>query len=246
MPLDAQTYLDHATHDGERITGAAPGLLDVQVPTCPGNTIGSLLLHTAGACRFWTDVLKVKGLPPPPDWSTWPSDPVEAHRTMHQEFIDEIGSHDPTEITWTFGTDGPVAFWYRRSAQELAVHRWDVENAAGMPNAIDATLAMDGIDEIAEAFGPKSDHAQFRGVSERFGGDGQTFCFEATDIDAARTLTMRPELVELAHEAKPADVTVRGTASDLLLLLWGRVSPRSLEVTGDASLVDRWQERVKI
>lgn len=49
----------------------------------------------------------------------------------------------------------------------------------------------------------------------------------------------------LADDAD-ADVVARGTASDLDLFVWGRVPPSALEVTGDASLLERWQERVKI
>jgi len=244
--ISAATYLDHIRADGERITEAAGRHLDDPVPTCPGNTVGSLLLHIGGACRFWTDLIRENGYPAQPDWSTFPSEPIEFYVKMREEFIGEISGRDPEQPTWTWGTNGRVRFWYRRAAQELSVHRWDVENAVGTAQPIDAELAIDGIDEIAQEFGPKSDHPSFRGVSERFEGDGQTLAFEATDIDAARTFTMLPERVDVTNQTDGADVTARGTASDLLLFLWGRVPPTALDVRGDESLLDRWQERVKI
>jgi len=37
---------------------------------------------------------------------------------------------------------------------------------------------------------------------------------------------------------------VRGTASDLLLFLWGRIPASQLEVFGDAALLNRYVELV--
>ena len=44
--------------------------------------------------------------------------------------------------------DQTVGFWYRRMALETVVHRVDVETQFGPPSAIDAALAVDGIDEV--------------------------------------------------------------------------------------------------
>ncbi len=244
--IDATTYLAHIHADGARIAEAAAGHLEDPVPTCPGNTVGSLLLHIGGACRFWTDLLREKAYPAQPDWSSFPSDPIEFLDAMRDEFVAELSSRDPEQPAWTWGTNGRTRFWYRRAAQELSVHRWDVENATGRARPIDAELAMDGIDEIAQEFGPKSDHPVFKGVSERFGGDGETFSFEATDTDAGRIFTMLAERVDVEARGGDADVSVRGTASDLLLFLWGRVPPSALEVRGRGRLLELWQERVKI
>jgi MDMPI C-terminal domain len=41
-------------------------------------------------------------------------------------------------------------------------------------------------------------------------------------------------------------VAVRGTASDLLLLLWNRVSADRFEVFGDAELLEWWRAAVKV
>ena len=125
------------------------------------------------------------------------------------------------------------------------MHRWDVENAVDDIHPLDAALAIDGIDEIAHEFGPKSDHPAFKGVSERFDGNGETFAFEATDIAAGRTFTMRPDRVDVDDlAADNADVIARGTASNLLLFLWGRLPADRLEVFGDRTLIDRYRELV--
>ena len=46
----------------------------------------------------------------------------------------------------------------------------------------------------------------------------------------------------VGHGHENADATVRGTASDLLLWLWGRAPLDRMEVSGDAAIVDRWPE----
>lgn len=244
--IDAQTYLEHMKRDGERIAVVADGHLDDPVPTCPGNTVGSMLLHTAGVCTFWTDAMRQNRRPSPRDWRTIPTDPIELHRTMHREFVDELASRDPDQPTWTWGGQLPLRFWYRRSAQEMAVHRWDIENAVASAVPIDPTLAMDGIDELLFVFGPAAPmDSDFKGASERFGGTGQVLRFEPTDLGPALTVRAHPDRFEEEAGAGP-NVVARGTASDLLLFVWGRVGPERLDASGDTALLSRWQERVKI
>ena len=50
--------------------------------------------------------------------------------------------------------------------------------------------------------------------------------------------------VERVH-AK-GDVAVRGTASDLVLMLWNRVDPGQLELHGDRAGLDRFLATVRI
>ncbi len=242
--IDAQTYLEHIRRDGVRIGDVAEGHLDVEVPTCPGNTVGSLLLHTMAVCAFWTGVLEQNRMPEG-DMPNFGDDPLDAHRRAFEGFVERLGGRDPDESTWTWAGEGKVRFWYRRAAQEFAVHRWDFENAVGNPAAIDPTLAVDGIDEILFVFGPATGLEEHRGASERFSGNGETFRLEPTDLPDAITFTAHPDRFEYDGAASPG-VTARGTASDLLLLLWGRVPSSALDVSGDASLLDRWQGRVKI
>ena len=249
--IDAKTYLEHARRDGQRIAEVAAGHLDDPVPSCPGNTVGSLLLHTAAVCMFWTDAM-LQNRQPTSDWTTFPTDPLQAHTSKLERFLEELEPRGPEEPTWTWASEGEgilgggkTLFWYRRSAQELAVHRWDFENAVGKPLPLDADLATDGIDELLFAFGPATGEPDYPGASERFGGGGERIRLEPTDHPTSLTITAHPDHFE-TDDSPAADVTARGSASDLLLFLWGRISPGRLEVTGDTSLLDRWQERVKI
>lgn len=243
--LNAQTYLEHIRRDGERIAHVAEGHLDADVPSCPGNTVESLLMHIASVCMFWTAALQ-QNAPPDVDWSGLSGDMLDAYRRQFATFVDELSPRDPDEPAWVWGYDPHVRFWYRRAAQELSIHRWDFENALAEPVRIDPTLAADGVEELLEQFGPKpEEHPNMKGAAERFGGGGERLRLEATDVASAWTITARPERFEVAPDGE-ADVTARGTASDLNLFAWGRVPPSVLDVTGDASLLERWQERVKI
>lgn len=242
--ISGRTYLDHLQRDGERITEVARGHLEADVPTCPGNTVGSLLIHTATVCLFWRDAL-IQNRQPQSDWTAFPTDPLEAHTSLHADAVREIGARDPESMTWTWAGQQPARFWYRRSAQEFAVHRWDFENAVGETAPIDPTLAMDGIDEMLFSFGPATGFEEFPGASERFAGNGETLRLEPTDHSDALTFAALPDRFELTDVTTP-DVLARATASDLLLFLWGRIPPKALDVEGNSALLERWQERVKI
>ena len=65
----------------------------------------------------------------------------------------------PTDFPiWNwFGIDPPIpGFYHRRMAQEVAVHRWDAQAAAGATTPIDAALAADGIDEVLAGSSPST------------------------------------------------------------------------------------------
>jgi uncharacterized protein (TIGR03083 family) len=141
---------------------------------------------------------------------------------------------------WTFSsTNRTASFWQRRRAQETSVHRYDAETAAGTPTPLDATLAVDGIDEYLTVFLPR--------LADNFGDVGDaTVHVHCTDVEGEWLIARRDgELTVTAEHAK-GDVAVRGSASDLLLFLWGRVPADALEVFGDADLLARFRQAIKV
>jgi uncharacterized protein (TIGR03083 family) len=241
--ISAQTYLEHIKRDGARIPEVAEGHLDASVPSCPGLDVKSLLLHVSTLYLFWSEAI-LQNQRPEIDWAKLDTDVMAASRDGHAEFLSLLSSRDPDQDTWTWAGPGKIRFWYRRAAQELAVHRWDFENAVGDPRAIDPTLAADGIDELLLVFGPATGIPEYLGASERFAGNGETFRLEPTDLPDAITFIAHPDRFEM--DGDDPDVTARARASDLLLFLWGRVPHERLDVSGDATLLKRWQEDVKI
>ncbi len=55
---------------------------------------------------------------------------------------------------------------------------------------------------------------------------------------------LSPDGLVVTREHAKGDVAARGTASDLLLFLYGRADADRLDVFGDAALLARWRELV--
>ena len=90
--------------------------------------------------------------------------------------------------------------------------------------------------ELLEVFlGPHSE-------GEPVGGRGETLHLHATDAEGEWRLRLLPTGVELGQGHGQSDATAAGTASDLLLFLWGRAKADPLEVSGDPALLPRVRE----
>lgn len=145
---------------------------------------------------------------------------------------------DPDAPVWTWGADQHVRFWPRRMAHETAMHRWDGEHAAGVAAPIDADLAVDGIQE-------RFDNLAYMPFREPFTGGGDTVHLHCTDRDGEWLVRIEPDGVRVTREHAKGDVAARGSASDLLLVLQGRLPPGAVEVFGDVALLERWQREVR-
>jgi len=78
--------------------------------------------------------------------------------------------------------------------------------------------------------------------------EGDLLAEAAARTDLETPIPTCPEwrLRDLVRHTGGADCTVRGPSSDLHLLLWNRRTPEGLEVDGDISLLDFWQETVQV
>jgi predicted lipid carrier protein YhbT len=81
--------------------------------------------------------------------------------------------------------------------------------------------------------------------SDRLHGEGETIHWHCTDTDGEWLVRLAPEGLEVSREHARGDVALRGPASELLLVTIGRAPASSIEVLGDASLVERWQQKAK-
>ena len=73
----------------------------------------------------------------------------------------------------------------------------------------------------------------------RLTGHGETVHLHQTDGDGEWIVTLGDRItVERGHTK--ADTAVRGTGSDLLLMLWRRVPPSQLEVLGQPANLERF------
>jgi len=234
-------YSDHVTAVEREITAIAQSLraspLDVRVPTCPEWTLADLTKHLGEFTGFWTHVLcEGTGRPKTP----FPDSPSASELAA---WFEEVSGHlgtmlratPPDTEVWTWNKDDQSArFVGRRCANELAVHRFDAQTARGTPDAIDARLAADGIEEIflmmeARVFLQPSGQAS-----------GETLHLHATDTGDEWLLTLRPDGLDVARHHAKADLALRGAVSDLELVLYERPPLAGLEHLGDESVLQAW------
>jgi uncharacterized protein (TIGR03083 family) len=145
---------------------------------------------------------------------------------------------DPDAEVWGWGADRHARFWPRRMVHETAVHRADASLTAGVEPEIEAAIAADGIDELlvnlphAAYFAPRVGELR---------GDGESLGLRATDRDATWFIRLHPGGFAWDWSATKADVTVRGSTEDLLLLLYGRRAaddPARFVRTGELAVLD--------
>ncbi|MDP1876833.1 MAG: maleylpyruvate isomerase family mycothiol-dependent enzyme [Actinomycetota bacterium] len=213
------------------LDAAATGDPEAAVPGCPGWTITDLVAHV-GSIHRWASQVVLTGnpaeLPVVPDdvdvLLPWARDGA-AH------LVEVLASADPHKPTWTFGPKPRVAaFWSRRQAHETTMHLWDAEDARGHEYRWDPRLAADGVDEVATVFYPR----QVRlGRTQPLPGPVHLDVIDAPGV----AITLGEVDAAPGADAAPS-ATLRGTAEELLLALWGRRSLDALEISGDGPVID--------
>jgi uncharacterized protein (TIGR03083 family) len=153
-----------------------------------------------------------------------------------------LGATDPDTLTWTFSSTGDrrVSWWCRRVAVEVAIHRWDAEdalagNGGAGPAPLNGAIAGAGIEEFVVEFLP--------GLVAQEGVEGVagTIHLRATDeplewwIDLDAGGSMPPGHAE-------ADTVISATRSDLLLWLTNRGPLETIEVSGNRQILDHWHQ----
>jgi uncharacterized protein (TIGR03083 family) len=215
------------------------------VPSCPGWTVEHLVRHL-GACYAWTASHVARGLlsAPDPAHYTLESAPVGDGALVyfdeqHAALVATFDGLDPELPAWNPMPQAKRAgFWLRRIAHDTSVHRWDAQLAAGRPEPVEAKLAADGVAEVLDTLlpaGRRTGPADRQGVVQ----------LVATDVSHEWFVRLRGAGIALLDTGTLLDtddhhtrVLAAGTASDLLLGLYGRIGFDVLEVTGDASLLE--------
>jgi uncharacterized protein (TIGR03083 family) len=215
------------------------------VPTCPGWTLADLVEHHGSTHRWVAHVVRQRAqqrirsrevdveLPDGP--AGYPEWLAEGAKSL----LATLRATAPDTPLWTWGADRHARFWPRRVLHEAVVHRADAELALGHERHVDPDTAVDGIDE----FLTNLPHAHW--LAERLRelpGDGQSLHLHATDRDGEWMITMGAEGFTWQHGHGKGTVAVRATASDLLLLVYGRRQPgdERLTVFGDQQLLASW------
>jgi uncharacterized protein (TIGR03083 family) len=228
--------------DGHAFLAAAEKAgLDAPVPHCPGWDVRRLVRHV-GKVFERTAIVVEENLDGPPDrdrFSRFPEDggAYDRFREVLTEMVDVLRAADPEAPAWNFtGASEVTAFWPRRMANEIAVHRWDAEEASGAaPGPVRTERAVDGIDELLTVLLPFS-AAQ---TATEVHGSVHLHC---TDTEGEWLTVLDGGTVTTTREHAKGDLAVKGPASTLFLWAWNRapLGSEGLESFGDPSLADAW------
>ena len=212
------------------------------VPSCPGWTVADLITHLGGEYG-WVRGHIARGVVTAPD-PTRPAPPAGAdlpgwfdeQTTALLTLLDEL---DPDLPAYNWAPQGKTAgFWFRRLAHDTAVHRWDAQFATITAEPVETKQALDGIAEVLDTFLPAG-----RGRC----ADDLTGVIGLVATDAGHEFFVRQrgdggiallDTGTLLDDEPTERVVAAGTASDILLVLWGRADIDVLQVTGDERLVE--------
>jgi hypothetical protein len=243
--MEPGALLDCAAADARSLLAAASTRWDAAVPHCPGWDAAELVRHQGGLFTWMATVVTARERVSRRELPPGPAELAELpgwYLGSLDHALEVLGSADPQSATWTFSSIGNqrVAWWDRRLAVEVAIHRFDAEHAvaadSGAPAApLDSDVAAAGIEEFITEFLPglltQAPGADLKGTLHLHATDGPVEWW--IDLDASGAA--------MPQHAK-ADTAIRGTCSDLLLWLTNRTATGALEILGRPEIADRWQQ----
>ncbi len=232
------------------VSAADPGL---PVPSCPDWSLGQLTAHMGRVHRWAAEIVSTRATAKVdyravPDGRP-PDDGAARGRWLTEgaarliAVLREAGE----DQVWAFGWSVPASFWARRQAHETMAHCADAQLSAGDPVHLPAELAADAIDEwLTVMSGPLYGRPDPRAAAL---APGATLRVHATDPGLGENgewlVRHGEDGVSVRHGDGAGDVSLTGTASEVLLVLLGRrpVSEQAPRVLGDRAVLDRWLDQ---
>ncbi|ASW56904.1 maleylpyruvate isomerase family mycothiol-dependent enzyme [Plantactinospora sp. KBS50] len=216
---------------------------ETPVPSCPGWTTDDLARHLAGVYGWVSEHVARGVTAAPPARNTDDAPPegtgaVQWWQDAYDRLLAQLEGLDPEAPAWNWAPQPKkAAFWHRRMAHETAVHRWDAQMALAAAEPIEAKLAADGVSEVLDTWlpaGRRQDPGPWQGVAQLVAVDAGQEWFLRLRGEGVALLDTDTILDDDDHHAR---VHAVGSASDLLLALYGRVDLDVLEISGDAALL---------
>jgi uncharacterized protein (TIGR03083 family) len=206
--------------------------LDTRVPWIPDWRARDLVGHLGTVHRWAAAILRAGTTEPPPPTARQEPPPVgllDWYGEGLTILVAALRETPPAAPAWHMSptAEKVAASWARRQAHELAVHRMDLEAAAGIAAAaIEPALADDGVDELLTIVLPRWAH------TEPLVGADRAVAVTATDTGRAWSVRVDHGIVTVAPGAAGTEhAHLSGAAPQLLLRLWGR--PADVVVEGD-------------
>jgi len=243
MTLD---YLVVLSDESSRIVDAYERDRHAAVPWSDRWTVATVARHVASTHHVVADIVRGR---PDADFGLFGElqtpakdspEFVEWFCSGTTSLLEQLSNVPVDDECWSWFTPGRrVGWWARRMALEAVVHRWDTDAAQGRNFSLAPEIAADGIDEFLDVFVAATRAAHDAPA-------GPTISLECSDRRERWWLDLsdRGERT-VSREPRDALVRIRGTAEQLLVMLWGRVPVTAgVEVTGDVGVLDRWSELI--
>ena len=193
-----------------------------RVPGCPEWGFVDLVAHIGEVQRFWAANIEAAnpdahwgGKQEPPDGS----DLAGWMAASTERLIAAVRTAPDSSPCWTWwGEPRTAGAVVRHQVQEAAVHRWDAESVSGAPAPLAPGVADDGV-------------AEFLAIMVGEAASGLVGEITLRSVDTAGEW-------KIGDPSKPARALIRATASDLVLLLYRRLTVNAVDTDGDRDLVD--------
>lgn len=255
-----EDYCDEIVTQAELLSTAIEDAdMTVGVPSCPGWNVGQLVRHLGGGQRWAAEMVRARSA----EWladdnfrdlspyahedaaelSPWL---IDSARLLSAS-LREAGPRAPVATGPI--PSGVAAFYARRFTHETAIHRADATLALGKSFTIQPDVGIDGLDEWME-LGSLPMHFELHPQTRALLGPDRTLHFHATDASpdehAEWVVDLTGEQLAWRRAHEKCAVAVRGPLTELLLVVYKRRSAHdgSIEILGDAELLDFWLERV--
>lgn len=233
--------LDVIRDEARRISVAYAAEPEGRIPWSDRWSVGTVARHVAGTHHVVAGIVSGR---PTADFGLFASldapeknDPsfLEWFARGTEQMCHQLQTAPGTDACWNWyeGPGGEVSFWGRRMAHECVIHRWDAQmGASGAADPIDPVVASDGIDEFLDIFVATS-------RAQAGAPPGPTVCVETSDTDDRWTIELPQGGRIVSRNEGPAAARLRGGASDVLLLLWGRLTEIPGSITTEGPIPDR-------
>jgi len=218
--------VDAIAEDSRRLSEVvADSDLELRVPSCPEWSVRDLAHHIGAVQWYWGTNVRAANAD---ERAGGEPTPVPGDRDLLAwlgwcafGLLDALRQAGPDAPCWTWwGEPRTAAAVGRHQAQEVAVHCWDAELAAGSAGSLRSELAGDGVPEFIQIM-VGADVAALSG----------TVTLTATDTGASW------QVGQGADSSATRVAELRATASDLVLMLYRRLPVPDAAVVGDPMLV---------
>ena len=157
------------------------------------------------------------------------------------ELLDALREAGPDRGCWTWWgrsqspqTVGAVA---RHQLQQAAIHTYDAQVAVGAPEPLPVEVALDDVDEVlTTCVATTAAWPDKPAIIDYHATEGRSWRIWLS-ADGARTARLPTPGAGEGPEA--ADVSACGTANELVMFIYGRLTMDSLRIAGDRRVFDQ-------